>query len=212
MTAPRNQELIPGPAGPLEALVELPRDDTGRALGVVCHPHPLYGGAMTNKVVYTVARAFMELGMPVARFNFRGVGASAGQFADGVGETEDALAVIRWMRARFPSRALWLGGFSFGGAVAIRAAIQEHADVLVTVAPAVDRIAGTDVLLPTCPWLILQGDQDDLVPVTATRAWAQALAQSPRLIELPGADHFFHARLTELRQQLLNWIAESKLA
>lgn len=167
---------------------------------------------MTNKVVYTVARAFMELGMPVARFNFRGVGTSAGQYADGVGETEDALAVIRWMRQRFPERTLWLGGFSFGGAVAIRAAVQARADVLVTVAPAVDRIAGTAVLLPTCPWLILQGEKDDLVPMAQTRAWVQTLAKPPHVVELAGADHFFHARLTELRQQLLNWIAESKLA
>lgn len=205
-------ETIPGPAGPLEVLLELPATDAGRAFGVVCHPHPLYGGAMTNKVVYTVARVFMELGMPVVRFNFRGVGSSAGQFADGLGETEDARAVIHWMRVQFPQRALWLGGFSFGGAIAIRAAVQERADVLVTVAPAVDRIAGTEVLLPECPWLILQGDQDDLVPVAATRAWVQKLARPPRLIELAGAEHFFHGRLSELRQHLLNWAAESKIA
>ncbi|HKQ82731.1 MAG TPA: alpha/beta family hydrolase [Steroidobacteraceae bacterium] len=212
MSVRRSQETIPGPAGPLEALLEAPENDTGRGLAVVCHPHPLYGGTMNNKVVYTVARAFLDVGMPTLRFNFRGVEGSAGQFADGVGETEDARAAIHWMRARFPQRTLCLGGFSFGGAVAIRAAVQEQADVLVTVAPAVDRIAGTDALLPGCTWLILQGDQDDLVTADATRAWVQKLAQPPRLIVLAGADHFFHARLTELRQHLLNWIAESKLA
>ncbi|MET0988150.1 MAG: alpha/beta family hydrolase [Steroidobacteraceae bacterium] len=212
MSARRSQETIAGPAGPLEALLEVPANDTGRAFAVVCHPHPLYGGTMNNKVVYTVARALLEVGMPALRFNFRGVEASAGQFADGVGETEDARAAIHWMRARFPQRALWLGGFSFGGAVAIRAAVLEQAEVLVTVAPAVDRIAGTEALLPRCPWLILQGDQDDLVPVDATRSWVQNLPQAPRLIVLAGADHFFHARLTELRQHLLNWIAESRLA
>ncbi|MET0657113.1 MAG: alpha/beta family hydrolase [Steroidobacteraceae bacterium] len=212
MSIRRSQETISGPAGPLEALLEVPANDTGRAFAVVCHPHPLYGGTLNNKVVYTVARAFLDVGLPVLRFNFRGVEGSAGQFADGLGETQDAIAAVHWMRARFPQRALWLGGFSFGGAVAIRAAVQEQAAVLVTVAPAVDRIAGTEVLLPSCPWLILQGDEDDLVPVDATRAWVQTLSPAPRLIVLPGGEHFFHARLTELRQHLLNWIAESKLA
>jgi alpha/beta superfamily hydrolase len=212
MTSSRSQITIPGPAGSLETLLEMPTNDGARAFGVVCHPHPLHGGAMTNKVVHTIARAFMELGLPTARFNFRGVGASTGHYADGVGETEDAMAVIRWMREKFPGRTLWLGGFSFGGAVAIRAAVAERADVLVTVAPAVDRIAGTDVLLPTCPWLILQGGQDDLVPIAQTRAWANSLSKPPRVVELADADHFFHGRLTELRQQLLHWVAESKLA
>lgn len=212
MTQPRTQQSIPSPAGTLEALLELPSSDRERSFGVVCHPHPLYGGAMTNKVVYTLARAFVDLGMPVVRFNFRGVGASTGSFAEGIGETQDAQAAIHWMRARFPDRALWLGGFSFGAAVAIRAATQEHAAALVTVAPAVDRISGTDVLVPECPWLTLQGDQDELVPVEATRNWAQALANPPRLIVLPGADHFFHGRLTELREHLLSWAAELKLA
>lgn len=212
MTISRTDEVIAGPAGPLEAALEVTTEDTGRFFGVVCHPHPLYGGTMTNKVVTTVARAFVDLGMPVVRFNFRGIGTSVGTYADGFGETEDALAVVRWMRSRYPGRALWLGGFSFGGAVAIRVAMHERPHALVTVAPAIERIAGTGELAPACPWLILQGDQDELVPVESTRAWVQAQAQPPTLIELAGAEHFFHRRLIDLRDQLTHWAKQSGLA
>jgi alpha/beta superfamily hydrolase len=207
----RKIESIPGPAGALEAEVETPDTDRGRSFGVVCHPHPLYGGTMTNKVVTTVARAFLEFGMPVARFNFRGVGASAGTYADGLGETDDALAVVQWMANRFPDRTLWLGGFSFGGAVAVRVAAQVTPHALVTVAPAIDRIAGTASLLPDCPWVILQGDQDDLVSIEATRAWVSSQPKPPRLIELVGAEHFFHRRLVDLRERITQWAEESKL-
>jgi uncharacterized protein len=209
---PRTQLSIPGPVGTLEGLLELPQTDKKQAFGVVCHPHPLYGGAMTNKVVHTVARSFMDLGMPAVRFNFRGVGGSEGTFADGAGETEDALAVIRWARTQFPDRRLWLAGFSFGAAVAIRAAMTQKPLALVTVAPAVDRIAGTEGLLPECPWLILQGDRDDLVSAEATRTWAQVLTPPPRLVMLAGADHFFHGRLNELRDHILAWATELELA
>ncbi len=118
---------IPGPAGDLEALLETPQAETGalpavRAFAVVCHPHPLYGGTMDNKVVYTLARAFQQCGAPAIRFNYRGVGSSAGTYDEGRGETADALAVIAYGRKRWPQAALWLGGFSFGGAVAVRAA------------------------------------------------------------------------------------------
>jgi hypothetical protein len=121
---------LPGPAGTLEALVETPAGDGAdvapgsvpAAFGVVCHPHPLYGGTLDNKVAYTLARAFIECGAPAIRFNFRGVGASAGRFDEGRGETEDALAAIRYGRQRWPGAALWLAGFSFGAAVALRAA------------------------------------------------------------------------------------------
>lgn len=212
MAIHRTLETIPGPAGLLEAELEVPSEDLAHACGVICHPHPLYGGTMTNKVVTTLARAFLDFGMPVVRFNFRGVGASAGGYADGLGETDDALAVIEWLRARFPGRGLWLGGFSFGGAVAIRAAVRIQPRALITVAPAVDRIAGTAELLPDCPWLIVQGDQDDLVPIAATRAWVQSQAQPPRLIELAGAEHFFHGRLADLREQVAKWAREVVLA
>src|SRR5471032_446491 len=120
--------MIPGPAGQLQALIETPRDAEGmpappvRAFAVVCHPHPLYGGTMDNKVVYTVARAFQQCAAPAIRFNYRGVGSSAGTYDEGRGESADTLAVIEYGAKRWPQAALWLGGFSFGGAVAVRAA------------------------------------------------------------------------------------------
>src|ERR1700722_3706332 len=122
--APRAERLaIAGPAGKLEALIETPVSEGSAggdvsAFGVVCHPHPLYGGTLDNKVVHTLARAFEERGAPTIRFNFRGVGESAGSYDEGRGETEDALAVIAFGRARWPQAALWLGGFSFRGAAA----------------------------------------------------------------------------------------------
>ena len=111
---------IPGPAGDIEAVVETPEGAAPAAFAVVCHPHPLFGGTLDNKVVHTLARTFQELGAPTIRFNFRGVGRSAGSFANGAGESEDASAVIEWGRARWPGASLWLAGFSFGGAIAIR--------------------------------------------------------------------------------------------
>jgi len=120
---------LAGPAGPLQALIETAVTEVEgpqpvSAFAVVCHPHPLYGGTMDNKVVYTVARALEQLGAPAIRFNFRGVGASAGSYDEGRGETADALAVIAYGRRRWPHAALWLAGFSFGGAVAVGAAAR----------------------------------------------------------------------------------------
>ncbi|HYM26941.1 MAG TPA: alpha/beta fold hydrolase, partial [Steroidobacteraceae bacterium] len=118
--------MLTGPAGPLETLVETPAGagaaQQPRAVAVVCHPHPLFGGTLENKVVWTVARAFEQLGAAAIRFNFRGVGRSAGAYDDGRGETEDLGAVLAYARGRWPQAPLWLGGFSFGAVVALRAA------------------------------------------------------------------------------------------
>jgi alpha/beta superfamily hydrolase len=195
---------IPGPAGPLEALLEEAAGAVPHArFGVLCHPHPLYGGTMDNKVVHTLARAFQELGMPTVRFNFRGVGASAGAHAGGVGEVDDALAVIEWGRARWPGAAVWLAGFSFGAAVALRASSLAPVARLVTVAPPVGRLLSGDVAVPRCPWLLLQGTADELVDAAAVRDWASRLVPPPDIVELSGASHFFHGRLHELRDAVL---------
>jgi alpha/beta superfamily hydrolase len=191
---------IPGPVGLLEALREVPASaQAPRAFGVICHPHPLFGGTMTNKVVHMLARSCHELGVPTLRFNFRGVGASAGQYDDGRGETDDALAVIEQGRALWPGAALWLAGFSFGAWVALRAAPRAAAARLVTVAPPVGRWDFSGIPTPTCPWLIVQGDQDELVDAAAVRQWAAQQQPTPELAVLAGAEHFFHGRLNELR-------------
>jgi uncharacterized protein len=209
MKAPRAQRLrLAGPAGEIEALAELPAEGGAPArFGVVCHPHPLYGGTLDNKVVHTLARAFVELGVPAIRFNFRGVGGSAGQYDEGSGETDDVLAVIAYGRERWPGAALWLGGFSFGGAVAVRAASRARPERLVAVAPGITRVAMEGVASPPCPWLIVQGDADDVIEPAAVLAWAGRQSPAPVVRVLSGAGHFFHGRLHELRQAVLDFLS-----
>jgi uncharacterized protein len=195
---------IEGPAGALEAIAEDP-GVPGVSYAVVCHPHPLFGGTMQNKVVTTVARALQESGIATLRFNFRGVGASAGAFDEGVGETADADAVAAWGAQRWPGRELVLAGFSFGGYVALRLAQQRDAEnrpprLLITVAPAVQRFDTESTPVPRCPWLIIQGDADDMVDPAAVIHWASTLNPKPQLRVLPGVGHFFHGRLPELRE------------
>ena len=219
---PRAERLtIEGPAGALQALVETPVTEYGEALtvpafAVVCHPHPLFGGTMDNKVVYTVARAFEQLGAPAIRFNFRGVASSAGTYDEGRGEGDDALAVIAWGRQRWPDTPLWLAGFSFGGAVALRIAELAGPERIVLVAPGITRLEGADFAAaraaePTCPWLIVQGGADDVVPAQAVLGWAQEREPAPgvplpEVILLEDAGHFFHGRINELREAVLGFM------
>lgn len=199
---------LDGPAGPLEARVEEPVPGAASAtVGVVCHPHPLYGGTMQNKVVHTLARAMQELGAATVRFNFRGVGASAGSYDGGVGELEDALAVCEWARRRWRCEVLWLAGFSFGAAVALQAAQSVGPQALVTVAPPVGRIIVAPVARPACRWLVVQGDRDELVDARQVRAWVGGFTPPPALAMLDGAEHFFHGRLGELRAAVLGFLA-----
>jgi len=203
---------LPGPAGELQALIETPVTEGAaaaaapRAFGVVCHPHPLYGGTLDNKVVWTLARVFEQLGAPTIRFNFRGVGTSAGSYDEGRGETADALAVIAYGRRRFPGAALWLAGFSFGGVIALRAAAAARPALLITVAPGVNKLDVRAAAPPQCPWLIVQGDADDVVPPEAVLGWARTLTPAPTLTVLAGAGHFFHGRINELRDTLLDYM------
>jgi len=199
---------IAGPAGALEARVEEPVPGVvPAAVGVVCHPHPLYGGTLQNKVVHTLARAMQELGVPTVRFNFRGVGGSAGGYDNGAGELDDALAVCAWARQRWSCDALWLAGFSFGSAVALQAAQSVVPRALVTVAPPVGRIIVAPVPRPACPWLVVQGDRDELVDVTQVRNWVGDYAPPPLLVVLDGAEHFFHGRLGELRAAVMEFLS-----
>jgi alpha/beta superfamily hydrolase len=203
--------VVPGPAGVLEAIVEDPRAPDAplpAAFAVVCHPHPLHGGTMDNKVATTLARTFHELAMPTIRFNFRGVGTSAGSFDEGRGETEDALAVVTYGRQRWPGAALWLAGFSFGGRVALGASCRPEAGTvarLVTVAPAFTRYYASpaDVPVPACPWLLVQGDADEVIAAADVIAWAKAIVPPPDLVVLPGVGHFFHGNLNALRDTIL---------
>jgi alpha/beta superfamily hydrolase len=207
--------VISGPTGAIQALVETPATADLRHFAVVCHPHPLFGGTLDNKVVHTVARAFEELGAPAIRFNFRGVGTSHGIYDEGVGETDDAVAVIAYGRERWPDAALWLAGFSFGGAVAIRAAARERPERLVVVAPAVTRLGRldvSDVLTRSCPWLIVQGDADEVLDANTVIEWSSRVSPLPVVSVLAGASHFFHGRLTDLRDSVLAFMRDTSVS
>jgi len=205
--APQPESLfVDGPAGRLEALLEVPTGIDVRGAAVLCHPHPQHGGTMHNKVVHTLSRAFSRLGFATLRFNFRGTEGSDGDYDGGVGELDDALAAIAWMRARYPGKPLWLAGFSFGAAIAIRAAVVTEVDGLVSVAPAVSRFAAGLTEQPQCPWLVVQGDQDELVDVSETIDWVNGLEPGPELLVLEGVEHFFHGRLLDLREAVVTFV------
>ena len=207
---PVNEKLfIDGPVGPLQSALDRPREGALAGCAVVCHPHPQHGGTMHNKVAHTLARAFVRSGFEVLRFNFRGTEQSAGHFDNGAGELDDALAAIDFMRARHASSPLWLAGFSFGAAIAVKAAVRTHVDGLISVAPAISRFANGLESQPVCPWLVVQGDEDELVDIDETVAWVNGLAPGPELLVVNGAEHFFHGRLTELREAVIDFVARN---
>ena len=194
--------LLDGPAGALEVVVDFPEPAEARPLvAVVCHPLPTEGGTMHNKVVTMVARALRELGATTVRFNFRGTGGSAGEFDDGRGEREDLRAVVDWVQDARPGDRLWLAGFSFGAYVTLAAAADLLPDAVISIAPpAAGR--GWDfaaIAAPDVPWLVVQGDADEIVDPNAVYAWIDGLARQPQLVRMPDTSHFFHRKLVDLR-------------
>ena len=196
---------IIGAAGNLEGIAHLP-DAEARAIAVVAHPLPTMGGTMENKVVTTLAKTFAELGFTALRFNFRGVGNSEGEFDEGDGEVEDVLSVVRHARQEYGDLPLILSGFSFGGYVQARAAQQLHPQRLVLVAPAVGRFAPSTTLrtgMPLVPHntLLIHGEQDEVVALADVMDWARP--QHLPIVVLPEAGHFFHGRLHQIKQLVL---------
>jgi len=204
MAAPSTHADLAGPAGRIEVAIDAP-DGVALGVAVLCHPHPLHGGTMDNKVIQTLARTFAQVGWRAVRFNFRGVGASQGQWDHGVGEVDDALAVVAAQRD--PALPLALGGFSFGGYVAARAAEKlAAADTpvqrVVLVAPATSTFPMPVVPVDT---LVIHGEADDVVPLRATLDWARP--QGLPVVVLPGVGHFFHGQLTRLRELVLRGLS-----
>jgi len=198
---------LPGPAGAIEALVDVPEPQHARAgTAIIAHPHPLHGGSMHNKVVVMVERSLRELGMHTVRFNFRGVGASEGVHDDGRGETLDLLAVAEWVSKARPHDALWLSGFSFGSYVALLAARHLPVKQMITIAPPVGRWDFSAAIAPPCPWLIVQGEEDDVVEPQAVFDWVDAMPDKPTLVRMPETGHFFHRRLMDLRGAIKNGV------
>jgi len=192
---PRHTErlLLGGPAGTIEAVIAIPPAPP-RGIALIAHPHPLQGGTLDNKVVQTLAKTFFALGYVAVRFNFRGVGQSVGSFDEGNGETDDALAVLEQVRARFGAQLpVALAGFSFGSFVQTRVAQRVAAEGLVLVGPAVGRFAMAPVPETT---IVVHGEKDDIVPLADVFEWARPL-QLP-VVVFPGCGHFFHGRLPQL--------------
>jgi len=202
----RTQEIsirIDGPVGPIETIVETPGAPRGIAL--VCHPHPLFGGTNTNKVVQTLARTFVHLNYVALRPNFRGVGASAGQHDDSIGETADMLAVLAEAKRRFGDLPVVLAGFSFGAYVQTRVAqalaLSGHpAQRLILVGAAAGRVEGArryDPPAVPADTILIHGSRDETVPLANVLAWAEQIDLPVTVV--PGADHFFHRRLHQIR-------------
>ena len=198
--APETSFFIDGPAGRIEALLDQPDAELRPLLAIICHPLPTEGGTMHNKVVTMTTRALRESGATTLRFNFRGVGQSEGAFEDGGGELDDLRAVAAWAKTQYPDKLLWLAGFSFGAWISLRAADELGAHLLLSIAPPVGRSwSFDDLTLPACPWLVIQGEDDDIVDAQAVRAWVESLPMPPQLVLMPGAGHFFHRKLIDLR-------------
>lgn len=201
--------FISGPAGKLEAVLGEPSSKP-KGIGIIAHPHPLHGGTMENKVVHTLFTTLLELDFIAVKFNFRGVGQSDGTFASGVGETEDVVAVTQAIREKFGNHfadlPLLLAGFSFGGAVQLFAAKELTPEFLILIAPSVAKLNAPAIPDTTHCALIIQGDKDDIVLMEEVLAWAAPASQS--IVVIPGADHFFHGKLTVLKKLILKHFFE----
>ena len=204
----KEQDLfIPGPCGQLEAMIHQ-GDPAGNFAGrellvVICHPHPVHGGTMDNKVVTTLMRTYRDLGIHVLRFNFRGVGGSAGSFDNAIGEVEDLGAVVDWAAQQMPGASLLLAGFSFGSSIAAQVSYQVPAlQHLTLVAPPVERYPyDRDGQFP-CALAVIQGDKDERVIADGVYKWASGLHSPAELLRYPDAGHFFHGYLTRMKSDL----------
>ncbi|MEM1243992.1 MAG: alpha/beta fold hydrolase [Pseudomonadota bacterium] len=209
---PSNLEIFPsqsqsfflsGPAGQLQCHIDYPqplRDAAMRqGIVIVCHPHPLHGGTMTNKVVTTVARSFNHLGLPSIRFNYRGVGESAGSYGDTIGEAEDLRAILTWIQTHRPDYPIYLAGFSFGTVVVSRVAMNPVIKQLLLIAPPVNHYDFTSLPKPVCPRFVVIGEVDEVVPCKEVEAWVEVAKPQPKLITVEETSHFFHSKLITLK-------------
>lgn len=198
-------------AGKIQAVATNSKDVGVKKVVLICHPHPLHGGTMDNKVVTTLARSFNQLGFKTLRFNFRGVGESAGEHDKGIGESEDTATIIQWLHSVLPDHELYLAGFSFGAYVAYQVAGSSKGasliKQLILVAPPVSYPEFWSLPEPAMPWLILQGDLDDISIADDVEQWANSRKWPPNLKRFSEAGHFFHGQLVALKNYLLETFA-----
>lgn len=211
MSRDERQLMIPGPVGQLEISVNHHPDC--KRCAIICHPHPQGGGTMSNKVVTTLAKGYQLSDFTTVRFNYRGVGKSEGDYADGLGETEDLVAVTNWVKEHFKHLNLHYAGFSFGTFVVLNALQKlpnpQSIQSVILIAPPVERMDYHVAYMPK-PCLLVQCDDDEIVSAETTYDWIESLyeADRPDVIRFQGAGHFFHGRLVELRKAQIQWLSE----
>lgn len=199
-----------GPAGPLEAILDEPQEGRPlRAAVVFAHPHPQYGGTMHTKAVYQGAKGLVRIGCAVLRFNFRGVGRSAGEFDKGEGEMADYRAALDYMAAKYPGTRLWAAGFSFGAWVALETgATDDRVSALIGIAPpVVTSVSGMDYQFPQTlaslkPKFFVQGQEDEVCPLEGMRLFYAQLEEPKELVVIEDADHLFEGKTTEVGEAL----------
>ena len=199
---------IPGPAGPLEALLDRPAGDP-RAVVVFAHPLPIEGGTMHTKVVYQGAKALARTGCAVLRFNFRGVGRSAGRWDEGRGEHDDFRAAVDFAAARYPEREIWAAGFSFGSYVAMTAgAADDRVCALIGIAPPVNKYDFASASASTKPKFVVHGIEDELIPLRLVRELYARMAEPKELVEIDRANHVFEGQAGEVGEALEDLLSD----
>jgi alpha/beta superfamily hydrolase len=199
---------IPGPIGPLEALLDIPAGKP-RAAVVFAHPLPIEGGTMHTKVVFQAAKALARIGCVVLRFNFRGVGRSAGTWDNGRGEMDDYRAASDFLAKRYPDLEMWAGGFSFGSYIAMSSgADDDRMCALIGIAPPVNRYEYASVKLSNKPKFIVHGEADELIPLKAVREFYARLEEPKELVEIDRANHLFDGQASEVGDALEDLLAD----
>ena len=185
---------ITGPSGPLESKLDLPAGEP-RAVAVIAHPHPQYGGTLQTKAVYETARALVRIGVAALRFNFRGTGGSEGTFDEGQGERDDYRAALDYAATRFPGLPIWAVGMSFGAWVASAVgAADPRVALIVAIAPAVDHYDYSALASAGKPVFVVHGEEDTIAPVRQIRRLYATMAEPKELVVIEGADHVFDGR------------------
>lgn len=206
-----NPFFFEGAAGMLEAVLTIPPEARYDYVAILGHPHSLQGGTMNNKVVTTMVRAFKELGIPVLRFNFRGVGASLGDYDAGIGESDDMRVLAQLWEANYPQSRFLFAGFSFGSFVAYRAAALHKHDWLLTIAPAVHHYNYQELSIVPTPWHIIQGDDDEVVPLQMVVDFAARMTPALPVSRFRETGHFFHGKLLLLKAEILRLMNDKVL-
>lgn len=202
---------ISGPAGPLEALLDLPADEP-RVAAVFAHPHPLHGGTMHTKAVYQSAKALTRIGVAVLRFNFRGAGRSAGTHDAGSGEMDDFRAALDFMASRYPALPLWAAGFSFGSWVALTVGAEDpRVQLMLGIGPAIDRYDFAAFKQSEKQKILIHGEFDELIPLREVKKFYAQLREPKDLVVIDAADHLFNGKTMELGQAVEDLLGDASL-